>query len=93
MLSSKYGPMALVETNRKQPQNHIISFQFELIAQRLQQELQEQLQIQQNSRSAPPSPGALDAGTSGAGDGRRSRRRDRWRRTFRMKKLPGCKQS
>lgn len=62
-------------------------------AQRLQQELQEQLQIQQNSRSAPPSPGALDAGTSGAGDGRRSRRRDRWRRTFRMKKLPGCKQS
>ena len=62
-------------------------------AQRLQLELQQH--IHQSSRSAPPSPSNVSAG-GGNGltvDSRRPRRRDRWRGTFRIRKLSGCKQS
>lgn len=65
----------------------------DLTAQRLQQELQQHMQ-QQNSRSAPPSPGtvAVAVGVPST-ETRRSRRRDRWRGTFRIRKLSACKQS
>lgn len=71
-----------------------IFYYLNLLAQRLQQELQQHMQQQQNSRSAPPSPGTA-AATSGvpSTEMRRSRRRDRWRGTFRIRKLSACKQS
>lgn len=64
----------------------------DLHAQRLQQELHQHMQ--QSSRSAPSSPGtASAAGGVPITESRRSRRRDRWRGTFRIRKLSGCKQS
>ena len=61
-------------------------------AQRLQQELQQHMQL--NSRSAPSSPRTVCsvAGVP-SGDSRRPRRRDRWRGTFKIRKLSACKQS
>jgi len=62
-------------------------------AQRLQLELQQHMQ--QSSRSAPPSPGNTlpGCGIAAPFDFARSRRRDRWRGRFRIRKLSGCKQS
>lgn len=63
------------------------------LAQRLQLEFQQHMQ--QSSRSAPPSPvnTLVGCGIGTPLDFVRSRRRDRWRGRFRIRKLSGCKQS